>query len=67
MAKINGTLFAVYHDSNKILYAVSATLNTEQDLSGVTTKESGGYANHLRGLRRWSIDFAGRYDEDDSP
>ncbi len=67
MSKVNGTLFAVYHDSDKILYATAATLTTEQDLASVTTKESGGNSGHIRGLRKWSIDFAGRYDEDDTP
>ncbi len=67
MSKVNGTLFAVYHDSDKILYATAATLTTDQDLPSVTTKESGGNAGHIRGLRKWSIDFAGRYDEDDTP
>jgi len=67
MSKVNGTLFAVYHDSNRILYATGATLTTEQDLADVTTKESGGNAGHIRGIRKWSIEFTGRYDEDDTP
>jgi lysophospholipase L1-like esterase len=67
MAKVNGTLFAIYHDSDRILYATGATLTTDQNLADVTTKESGGNAGHIRGIRKWSIDFAGRYDEDDTP
>jgi len=63
MSTINGTLFAVYHDSNKILYATGAVLTTEQDLADLTTKDSGGNADHLKGLRKWEISFEGRYDE----
>jgi hypothetical protein len=67
MAKINGTLYAVYNDSDRLLYATGAILTIEQDLADITTKESGGNANHLQGLRKWDISFEGLYDEDDTP
>ena len=63
MAKVNGTLFAVYSGSDKLLYSTSATLNIEQDLPESTNKDSSGWAEHINGLRTWSIDFDGMYDE----
>jgi len=63
MAKLNGTLYAVYSGSDKVLHTVNASLNLEQDLSDVTNKESAGWAEHINGLRNWSIDFSGKYDE----
>ena len=63
MAKINGTLYVPYSGSDKVLYSKDATLNLEQDLPDVTNKDSAGWAEHINGLRRWSIDFSGFYDE----
>jgi predicted secreted protein len=63
MAKINGTLYAVYTGSDKVLHTVNGSLNLEQDLPDVTNKESAGWAEHINGLRKWSIDFEGKYDE----
>jgi predicted secreted protein len=63
MSKLNGTLYAVYSGSDKILYNTNSTLNLEQDLPDVTNKESAGWAEHINGLRNWSIDFEGKYDE----
>lgn len=62
MAKVNGTLFAVYSGSDKILSSTSATLNVNQDLPDVTNKDSSGWAEHINGLRDWSIDFEGMYE-----
>jgi len=63
MAKINGTLYCAYSTADKILHSTNATLNVEQDLPDVTNKESSGWAEHINGLRKWSIDFDGLYDE----
>ncbi len=63
MAKINGTLYVPYSGSDKILYSTDATLNLEQDLPDVTNKESAGWEEHINGVRRWSIDCNGFYDE----
>lgn len=63
MAKLNGTLYAVYSGSDKVLYNTNTSLNLEQDLPDVTNKESAGWAEHINGLRNWSIDFEGKYDE----
>jgi len=66
MAKINGTLYAVYSGSDKVLSLTNCSLNLEQDLPDVTNKESAGWAEHINGLRNWSIDFEGKYDESGS-
>jgi hypothetical protein len=63
MAKINGSLYAVNSGADKLLHTTNAALNLEQDLPDVTTKESAGWAEHINGLRKWSIDFEGKYDE----
>jgi len=66
MGKINGTLYCAYSETDKILHNVNSSLNVEQDLPDVTNKESAGWAEHINGLRNWSIDFDGLYDEDGS-
>jgi len=63
MGKINGTLYCSYSGSDKILHNTNTSLNLEQDLPDVTNKESAGWAEHINGLRNWSIDFDGLYDE----
>lgn len=62
MAKINGTDLLVYVGSNPIAHSTSATLTIEQDLPDATTKSSGGWADHINGLKSWSIDFDGLVD-----
>jgi len=63
MAKINGTLYCAFSGSDKVLYNTNTSLNLEQDLPDTTNKESAGWAEHNNGLRSWSIDFDGLYDE----
>jgi predicted secreted protein len=62
MPKINGTDLLVYVGTNPIAHSTSATLNVEQDLPDATTKGSGGFADHINGLKSWSIDFDGLVD-----
>lgn len=66
MSKINGTLYVAYSSTDKILHNKSTTLNVDVDLPDATNKESAGWAEHINGLRNWSIDFDGLYDEDGS-
>jgi predicted secreted protein len=66
MAKINGTLYAVYSGSDKMICLTDASLNLEQDLPDVTNKDSAGWDEHINGIRRWGIDFSGKYDESGS-
>ena len=63
MAQINGTLMTVYYnDTSLILSTTDCTLNVNQDLPDTTNKESGGWAEHINGLKDWSIDFSGMYE-----
>ena len=62
MAKFNGTDLLVYVGTTAIAHSTSATLNIEQDLPDATTKSSGGFADHINGLKNWSIDFDGLVD-----
>jgi predicted secreted protein len=62
MPKINGTDLLVYVGATPIAHSTSATLNIEQDLPDATTKSSGGWADHINGLKNWSIDFDGLVD-----
>ena len=62
MAKINGTDLLVYVGATPIAHSTSCTLNIEQDLPDATTKSSGGWADHINGLKSWSIDFDGLVD-----
>ena len=66
MAKLNGTLYVPYSSTDKVLSTTNATLNVDVDLPDVTNKESAGWAEHINGLRKWSIDFDGLYDESGS-
>jgi predicted secreted protein len=57
MAKINGTLVLLYADGVAIALQKGLDVSAEQDLPDVTNKESGGWEEHMNGLRRASIDF----------
>lgn len=62
MAKINATDLLVYVGATPIAHSTSATINIEQDLPDATTKDSGGWADHINGLKSWSVDFDGLVD-----
>lgn len=67
MAAINGTLYGVFSGAtNKLFNCKTASLKVDVDLPDVTTKDSAGWAYHINGLRSWSIDFDGVYDETDA-
>lgn len=53
MAVLNGTLYVVDVDSNLIGQSTNATLSIGVDLPDATTKDSGGWAEHIHGLRSW--------------
>jgi len=61
MAKINGTDLLVYADGTLIAYQKTCTVTWEQDLPDATTKDSGGWEEHLNGTRRATCDFDGLY------
>jgi predicted secreted protein len=62
MAKINGTTSTIVNDTDTLLHTTSSTLNVNQDLPDATNKGSSGWAEHINGLRDWSIDFEGMAD-----
>lgn len=62
MAKVNGTTMLIQSGSDTLLWTKSCTLNIEQDLPDATTKDSSGWAEHINGLRSWTIDFDGAWD-----
>lgn len=62
MAKINGTTSTIVNGTDTLLYTTSSTLNVAQSLEDTTNKGSSGWAEHLNGVRNWSIDFDGMAD-----
>jgi predicted secreted protein len=62
MPKINATDLLVYVGAVPIAHSTSATINIEQDLPDATTKDDGGWADHINGLKSWSVDFDGLVD-----
>lgn len=59
MSKINGTVIIPSIDDTAVVHSTNATLNLETDLPDATTKDSGGYADHIAGLRSWSLSMEG--------
>jgi len=62
MAVLNGTLYLVSVDGNVIGATKTASLSIGVDLPDATTKDSGGWAEHISGLRSWEGSFDGLYD-----
>jgi hypothetical protein len=73
MSAINGTLYAIFSTAGIISTAVASTdrvfscknttFKCDVDLPDVSTKESGGWAEHLAGIKSASVDFGGVWDE----
>lgn len=51
----NGTSLVVLVGTEVVAHATSCTLSISADLPDSTTKQSGGWADHIAGLRSWSI------------
>jgi predicted secreted protein len=51
----NGTNLVVIVGTEAIAHATSCSLSTSVDLPDATTKQSGGWANQIGGLRSWSL------------
>ena len=66
MSAINGTLYAVNSGSDKILHVIDASLNVDVDLPDASNKEGAGWGKHINGIRNWSIDISGTYEEEGS-
>lgn len=59
MAKINGSVIIPVLDSDAVLHTTNATLSIDVDLPDATTKDSGGWADHIHGLRSFSLSIEG--------
>jgi predicted secreted protein len=57
--KFNGTLLNVYIDDTIIGCATSSELSVNVDLADATCKDDGGWADHIHGLRDWSVSTDG--------
>jgi hypothetical protein len=67
MSAISGSMYGVFSGAtNKLFSCRTSSLKVDVNLDDVTTKDSGGWAAHINGLRSWSIDFEGVYDETDA-
>jgi predicted secreted protein len=51
----NGTSLVVLVGTEVVAHATSCSLSISADLPDATTKESGGWADHIAGLRSWSL------------
>lgn len=51
----NGTSLVVLVGNEVVAHATSCTLSVSADLPDATTKQSGGWAEEISGLRSWSI------------
>ena len=61
----NGTNLIVKVDDKKIGHATSATFTVNADLPDATTKDSGGWAENIHGLRSFSVSGDGLVDYSD--
>ena len=59
MAKINGSVIIPVLDSDAVIHTTNATLSIDVDLPDATTKDSGGWADHIHGLRNFQLTIEG--------
>lgn len=61
MANKNGTLYAVFFGTDKILCITDCSLNLDKNLISTTNKDSGDWETHLpgAGMKKWSIPVNG--------
>jgi len=62
MPKINGKNLRLQLDGNTIACAKSCSLSIEQDLPDATCKDSAGWAEHINGLKSWSLEVTALLD-----
>ena len=63
MAQVKGTLMTVFLDTDLILSSTDCTLNVNLSAEATTNKESGGWVENIVGVKDWSIDFSGMFDD----
>lgn len=59
MAKINGSVIIPQIGGDAVLHTTNATLTIDVDLPDATTKDSAGWADHIHGLRNFSLTIEG--------
>lgn len=59
MAKINGSVIIPVLDSDAVVHTTNATISIDVDLPDATTKDSGGWADHIHGLRSFTLTIEG--------
>lgn len=52
---INGTSLVVLIGTEVIAHATSCSLSVSSDLPDATTKDSGGWTDHIAGVKSWSL------------
>jgi predicted secreted protein len=62
MPAFNGTTILLRADGNPLALLTDTTLNIEQDLPDATSKDAGGWSEHINGLRSFSVDVDGLAD-----
>ena len=62
MAKVDGTVTLVKANGSPIAHQQDATMNLNMDLADATDKDDAGWADHIQGLRDWSVDVNGLID-----
>jgi predicted secreted protein len=62
MAIENGTDIIVSIGATPVAFASTGSLSITQDLPDATTKDSGGWAGSIKGLKAWSISGSGLID-----
>lgn len=59
MAKLNGTTLTIWADGQIIAAQKGCTITTSQNLFDTTNKDSGGWSEHMNGLRNADISIDG--------
>lgn len=62
MAKINATDILVFVNDVAVAHQTNGSLSIAQDLPDASSKDSGGWAEHINGQRSWSISVEGLVD-----
>jgi predicted secreted protein len=63
---LNGTSLVIFVDGVQVGCLQENQISINVDLPDATCKDSGGYANHIKGLKDWQVSGSGLYDPDNS-
>lgn len=62
MAKVDGTVTLAKLNGSPIAHQQNSTMNINMDLVDATDKDDAAWADHIQGLRDWSVDVDGLID-----